>query len=123
MIAALILLVGAAYAEISLPPPIDREAVYALWPKSERRMVECIVRRESSWNAFAVNRNNPKRRGFDYGLFQINEYWNPDFMAERNEFDWRDNAEYAHLLWTWNGWKPWTTREACERELAGRKMA
>ena len=101
-------------------PPLDRGAVLALWPADQRAMAECVVRRESGWDPFAVNRDNPPHRGADYGLFQINEYWNRDFIDGQDEFDWRQNARYARLLWSWNGWKPWTTREACEAELIAR---
>lgn len=64
---------------------------------------------ESGGDTLATNHNNDSHHSTDYGLWQINSYWNADVLKMG---DWRDplvNAQMAYREWQQHGWGDWVT--------------
>lgn len=64
---------------------------------------------ESGGNPDATNQNTDSHRSVDYGLWQINSYWNADTLRMGN---WRDpvtNGKMAYSIFKSRGWRDWVT--------------
>lgn len=75
----------------------------------------CIVRRESQGNANAAYYNGP-RRGYDVGLWQINQYYNWGSCNNgKAPCDLTANLECAKRVWRAgrNSFRQWATANGC----------
>lgn len=95
-------------------PLTCREAIDQVWPTALRDGAKIVLEHENrSENPRAVGvENSDQWRSRDYGCFQINDHWHPDYFAG----DWQDPkwaAEYALRIYTGrqaatgNGWSAW----------------
>lgn len=62
---------------------------------------------ESGGNPAAVNHNTDKHRSTDFGLWQINNYWNPEILASGSWSNPADNARMAYAVYREQGFKAW----------------
>lgn len=62
---------------------------------------------ESGGKPDAVNHNTDKHRSTDFGLWQINDYWNPDILRMGSWSNPADNARMAYAIYKRQGWKAW----------------
>lgn len=62
---------------------------------------------ESGGNPRAVNHNTDKHRSTDFGLWQINDYWNPEILASGSWSNPADNARMAYAIFKAQGWGAW----------------
>jgi len=61
-------------------------------------------------NPNAIGQNSDRHRSKDYGLFQINDYWQRDRFQDVNELlDPETNVRLAAEIWRDGGWGLWTT--------------
>lgn len=82
------------------------------FPKNEWENAYKTMMAESSGNVGAIGVNKDKARSKDYGLFQINDYWQRQGLESQglNIQDMKDpekNVKYAAWLQKRQGWKPW----------------
>lgn len=96
-------------------PLTCREAIDQVWPTALRDGAKIVLEHENrSENTAAVGGVNPDQWGSrDYGCFQINDHWHPDYFTQG---DWKDPkwaAEYALRIYNGrqasegNGWRAW----------------
>lgn len=62
---------------------------------------------ESGGNPQSVNHNTDKHRSTDFGLWQINDYWNPEILASGSWSNPADNARMAYAIYKQQGWGAW----------------
>ncbi|MBI5071661.1 transglycosylase SLT domain-containing protein [Candidatus Falkowbacteria bacterium] len=81
--------------------------IRSLWGEETERAFE-IVWCESGFKTDVISRTG------DVGLFQINlaAHWTQIPGEDRVEKilwlqDWRNNVEFAYMLWADQGWRPW----------------
>ncbi|MFA5128560.1 MAG: transglycosylase SLT domain-containing protein [Patescibacteria group bacterium] len=84
-----------------------KDYIRSLWGDETERAFE-IVNCESGWKTAIISRTN------DVGLFQINlaAHWAQIPGEDRAEKilwlqNWRNNVEFAYMLWADQGWRPW----------------
>lgn len=88
---------------------IAKYATAAGFPASEVVTAVAVALAESDGESTATHKNSDEAQSTDYGLWQINKYWNPGCFALG---DWRDpkvNAKMALVVWKQQGWKGWST--------------
>jgi hypothetical protein len=64
---------------------------------------------ESGGNPEATHQNSDSHHSVDYGLFQINSYWNASYLKQGNWKDPQQNAQMAYAIYKANGWGDWVT--------------
>lgn len=62
---------------------------------------------ESGGKPNAVNHNTDSKKSTDFGLWQINDYWNADILRMGSWSNPADNARMAYAVYKRQGWKAW----------------
>lgn len=62
---------------------------------------------ESGGKPDNVGHNTDRHRSTDFGLWQINDYWNADVLKSGSWANPADNARMAYVVWKRQGWKAW----------------
>ncbi len=93
---------GPLGAGLEPPPPAERCAVLAFWPRDEWARAACAVQAESAWRPDARNVNADGSD--DLGLWQLNSVHGlPDALR----LDPLRSTAWARSLWDRRGWTPW----------------
>ena len=66
---------------------------------------------ESDGNPATVYNNSDNAKSSDLGLFQINDYWNREWLdgSFGDPFNPYDSARMAYDIWSKRGWRDWVT--------------
>lgn len=84
-------------------------AVAAGFPANEIVTAIAVALAESDGEPTATHKNSDGAQSTDYGLWQINKYWNPDTFSLGDWSDPRINAKMALVVWKRQGWNGWST--------------
>lgn len=95
--------------------------VYQQFGSAEQATALCILYQESSGNNCAINTSS-----WDYGLFQLNEYWfkavanaqgRSDLVTTYENYWWDPQTNIALAKWYFDhngqGWCAWATHASC----------
>lgn len=74
---------------------------------SELTIAVAVAFGESGGVPTAVNHNTDSKKSTDFGLWQINDYWNPDILRMGSWSNPADNARMAYAIYKRQGWKAW----------------
>lgn len=88
------------------------ELLKRYWPSEEVNNASNVMFGESGFKPDAIGQNTDDVSSKDYGLFQINDYWQRHNLAKKgltpeDLLDPEKNVQYAYDMWKEQGWEPW----------------
>lgn len=84
-------------------------ATSAGFPTQEIVVAVAVALAESDGDPAATHKNSDGPQSTDYGLWQVNKYWNPDTFSLGDWSDPHVNAKMALVVWRRQGWSGWST--------------
>jgi len=91
------------------PAQIAAAATRAGFTGSNVPIATAVALAESGGNPLATHQNTDTHKSVDYGLFQINSYWNASVLSSGDWKDPQQNAQMAYTIWKSAGWGDWVT--------------